>query len=114
MGRFSRAARQGDSCKGRCDIKRHDEHHHCSHRNTGRLAGSCNVFVNGLPAQKVGDAVFFEACQHSGVGEITEGSSTVFICKKPAARIKDSCTCQNPMCGREQVITTGSNNVYFG
>ena len=112
MGRFSRAARQGDGIKGRCSIPIYSETHSCSHRNGGSCQGTCNVFVEGRCAQKQGDMVIFSLCQHSGVGTIDECSSTVLINGKGAARIKDSVKCSN--CAEEQVIIDGADTVYFG
>lgn len=114
MARFSRAARAGDHFRGRCDIRLHTKTHHCGHFLTGHLSGSCNVYINGIPAQKVGDSATFETCQHSGSGVVVDGSGTVFINKKAAARIKDGVRCQNPMCARTMYIIEGSSNVFIG
>ena len=115
MGRFSRAARQGDGVKGRCDALIHSISHNCDHKLNGICNGeSNNVFINGLPAQKVGDNVTFTTCRHGSTGTISEGSETVFINGQNAARIKDLVTCSNGVCRQEILIMQGSDDVFIG
>lgn len=72
--------------------------------------GSNNVFVNGLPAHRVGDTWPVHTCpaipaSHDSV--TVTGSSTVFANGRPLARVGDSLDCG-------ETIVTGSNNVYAG
>jgi len=112
MARFARAARAGDTIRGRCSIPIYSKHHRCPHRNSGQLAGSGNVYINGIAAQKVGDAVIFSGCQHGGIGTVAEGSGTVYINGAGAARIKDQVNCSN--CSQKMMIIDGSANVFIG
>lgn len=48
--------------------------------------GSFDVFIDGLPAARVGDGFVCPSLGHNGGGVIKEGSSTVFINGKAAAR----------------------------
>lgn len=114
MARSAKAARQNDTCRGKCDIGLHTAGHNCFHRNEGILQGSCNVFVEGLPAQKVGDEVMFTTCQHMGRGIVDEGSGTVYVNGAAAARVKDGVRCQNTMCNEQMAIMTGASTVFFG
>ena len=115
MGRFSRAARQGDGVKGRCDALIHSPSHNCDHKLNGICNGDGNnVFGNGLPLQKVGDNVTFTTCQHGSTGTISEGSSTVFINGQKAARIKDKILCSNSKCLTDILIMQGSENIFIG
>lgn len=71
--------------------------------------GSPNVFINGKPAHRKGDAWPTHcnptpSCHSSTMGT---GSSTVFINGKPAARIGDSVACGS-------VAVEGSSNVFIG
>ncbi|WEF34265.1 PAAR domain-containing protein [Pseudoduganella chitinolytica] len=70
------------------------------------LAGSSNVFVNGLAAARA--HVDMVACsKHPGPIPIATGSGQVFINSMPAARVDDKTGCS-------AVITKGSGNVYIG
>ena len=67
------------------------------------LEGSTDVFINGLPAARVGDA----ALCVGPADKISSGSATVFINGKPAARMGDSCA-------HGGKIIIGSSNVFIG
>ncbi len=48
----------------------------CCGSSNGKVArGSGSVFVNGIPASRLGDAL----SPHSGTGEIVQGSADVYI-----------------------------------
>ena len=72
-------------------------------------AGSPNVFVNGVPAGRVGDSYSPHSCPahppHSGV--IASGSGTVFINNSPAGRVDDPVSCGGS-------VAAGSPNVFVG
>jgi len=83
---------------------------HGSFPSTNIIQGSPNVFVNGKPAARQGDAL----APHSSPSpspphgrNIASGSSTVFINGKPAARVGDSINCGGS-------IVSGSGNVFTG
>lgn len=72
--------------------------------------GSPDVFINGQPAHRVGDAWPDHTCPaipetHNGV--CASGSSTVMVNGKPLARIGDSVSCGD-------AIAQGSGNVFVG
>ncbi len=68
------------------------------------ITGSTNVLVNFRPAARKGDML---APHHPGVRIITEGSGSVNINGKPAARVTDAINC-----GGKLII--GSGNVFIG
>lgn len=68
------------------------------------IEGSTNVFVNNMPAVRVGDRVQSHP-GHSNVFMST-GSSTVFVNSKPVCRQNDVATCLH--------VATGSANVFSG
>lgn len=76
---------------------------------TSLSSGSPNVFINGIPAGRVGDSYISHGCPdhppHSGV--IASGSSTVFINGIPAGRIGDPVSCGGS-------VAEGSPNVFVG
>ena len=79
--------------------------------DTAITEGSPNVFINGQPAARVGDAVAPHGCTcgngcgaHSRV--IAEGASSVFINGKPAVAVGHSINCGG-------VVITGSSNVFI-
>ena len=113
MARFSRAARQGDSERGRCSIPIHSRHHHCPHRRGGIFNGdsSPNVFIEGVAAVRLGDGGSCN-CPHNGTFQATDSSNSVFINGKGAIRIKDETTCLT--CGRKGYVTTACNTVFIG
>ena len=62
----------------------------CPHVAIGpAVQGSPTVWVNGLPALRVGDLGIHAACCGPNIWQAIEGSSTVFIDKKPAHRMGD-------------------------
>lgn len=73
--------------------------------------GSSTVFVNGLPAAAMGNAIIPHTCvappfpTHAGV--VAQGSTSVFIEGSPAARIGDMTSCGD-------MIAMGSPNVLVG
>ncbi|MBB3141210.1 PAAR domain-containing protein [Halomonas organivorans] len=87
------AARQSDMCTG---------HPGCKPRPA--LTGSPNVFINGRPAHRVGDA-WAKHCGHGGV--LATGSSSVFVNGLPLGRVGDAISCQS-------MVATGSLNVFAG
>lgn len=79
--------------------------------DTAITEGSPNVFINGQPAARVGDAVSLHGCTcgngcgtHSRV--IAEGASSVFINGKPAVAVGHSINCGG-------VVISGSSNVFI-
>jgi uncharacterized Zn-binding protein involved in type VI secretion len=92
------AARLGDICTG----------HGCWPPRTG-ISASTNVFINGRPAHKVGDAWNIHCCPKKGChpGTVAAGSRGIYINGSPAARIGDSINCGS-------VIAAGSSNTFFG
>ena len=70
------------------------------------IEGSDNVFINGQPAVRVGDAYAMHGCKpHER--KAAQGSGTVNINGKPAVRIGDAIDCGG-------VAQTGSSNVNIG
>ena len=91
------AARQGDTDTG----------HGCFPPRPN-LAGSANVFINGLPAHCVGDAWAPHTCGlaiHDS--KLAAGSSTVFVNGKPLGRVGDAVACGS-------AVASGSGNVFAG
>lgn len=91
------ATRLGDECSG----------HGCFPPRVND-EGSSDVFINGIPAHRVGDHWVTHCCGpacHDSV--CATGSSTVFVNGKPAARIGDLVACGS-------AIAQGSPNVFFG
>ena len=76
---------------------------------TTLASGSPNVFINGIPAGRVGDPYVPHSCpaHSSHVGTIASGSGTVFINGIPAGRIGDSVSCGG-------TVAAGSPNVFVG
>lgn len=56
----------------------------------GIVAGSPNVFDNGIPAARLGDAV---VCRIHGSQSISSASPNVFVNGIPRARLGDSISC---------------------
>lgn len=71
--------------------------------------GSPDVYINGIPAGRVGDAYVAHGCPvhppHTGV--IASGSGTVFINGRAAGRIGDPVSCGGD-------VAEGSGNVFVG
>ncbi|WP_426447696.1 DUF3289 family protein [Siccibacter colletis] len=79
--------------------------------DTAITEGSPNVFINGQPAARVGDAVAPHGCTcGSGCGMharvIAEGASSVFINGKPAVAVGHGINCGG-------VVISGSSNVFI-
>jgi uncharacterized Zn-binding protein involved in type VI secretion len=84
--------------------------HGCHFPPTPATGGIPDVFVNGKPLMRVGDAFAAHACPKHGGGHdraLAEGSATVFINSMPAGRIGDAIDCG----GQAQ---TGSSSVFIG
>ena len=95
------AARLGDMCTG----------HGCWPPRPN-VQGSPNVFINGKPAHRVGDAWAEHCCVvedellcHSSV--LRSGSSSVFINGKSAGRVGDAVYCGSS-------VASGSADVFIG
>ena len=73
------------------------------------IEGSDDVFINGLPAVRVGDAYAMHGCNGCKPHQrkAAQGSSTVNINGQPAVRIGDGIDCGG-------VAQTGSSNVFIG
>ncbi|MFP8966458.1 PAAR domain-containing protein [Pokkaliibacter sp. CJK22405] len=86
-------------------------HFHVCPKKTGNTphvggpvaAGAPNVFINGVPAARVGDRLICNGPPDS----IKQGSATVFINGKPAARQGDGTS-------HGGVVIGGSGNVFIG
>lgn len=87
------AARQSDMCTG---------HPGCKPRPA--LTGSPNVFINGLPAHRLGDQ-WAKHCGHTGV--LAAGSSSVFVNGLALGRVADPISCGS-------LIASGSPTVFAG
>lgn len=85
-----------------------DSGHWCFPPRSG-VSASGNVFINGRPAHRMGDAWNLHCCPKHGChpGVVSGGSSSVFINGLPAARIGDSTGCGG-------IIAMGSSNVFIG
>lgn len=91
------ATRLGDSCTG----------HGCFPPRPS-VSASPNVFVDGIPWHRQGDAWSVHCCGlscHASV--LAQGSSTVFVNKIQAGRISDPVACGS-------VVMTGSSGVFAG
>ena len=84
---------------------------HGAHVPNVTTGGSPNVFINGKPALRVGDATAVHIKPGNSpaphASAISVGSSTVFINGQPAARIGDSIACGD-------AVAEGSSNVFIG
>lgn len=67
-------------------------------------SGSCDVFINSIPASKLGSAA---TSLLVGMTALATGSPSVFINNFPATRCSDKTGCGS-------VIVTGSPNVFIG
>ena len=74
------------------------------------MSGSPDVFVNVLPAARVGDPGMHMACCNSNTFSCKSGSGTVFINGKKAHRKGDD----TKHCGGMGSMTTGSSDVITG
>lgn len=90
-------SRKGDNCTG----------HGCFPPRPS-VEGSDNVFINEIPALRVGDGFASHCCGpvcHGG--NVSVGSSKVFVNGKPLARIGDDVSCGS-------ALSEGSANVFAG
>jgi uncharacterized Zn-binding protein involved in type VI secretion len=72
------------------------------------IEGSKDVFINNLPAARMGDMLAPHGCSTPPESiKIAKGSLTVFINGMPAARITDPTTCGT-------IIGEGSMDVFSG
>ena len=85
------ATRVTDICTG---------HGSCAPRPA--ITGSPNVFINYLPAHRVGD-LWMVHCSHIGI--LVTGSPNVFTNHRPQGRIMDLIDCGSR-------VATGSQNVF--
>ena len=100
------AARDTDTHEGICDHGLSC----CPHNVVGTIiAGSPDVFTNGLAAARLLDPVAHN-CPHCGTGYISSASGTVSANGLGRARKGDEVTYP----GGKGVITSGSRNVFIG
>ena len=93
----SAAARQGDTCSG----------HGCFPPRASDT-GSDNVFINGIPALRSGDHFVLHTCGDDvHDGNVSSGSSSVFVNGQPLALIGSTISCGS-------VVAQGSDNVFVG
>lgn len=95
---MSAALRVNDACSG---------HDLCPPRPA--VSGSPNVFINGRPAHRLGDAWASHGCPVHGAhgGVLTGGSASVFVNGRPLGRVGDSVSCGS-------TAAEGSPNVFAG
>jgi uncharacterized Zn-binding protein involved in type VI secretion len=98
------------------DIGKGDPHAHgcpaCPHLVQGPITiGSTTVFINSLPAARVGDIGISAACCGPNMFELSMGSSTVFIDGKAAVRKDDDIRQCMSFTGK---VITGSPDVIIG
>jgi len=83
----------------------------CPHPAVGpAMTGSPDVFVNNLPALRLGDMGMHAACCGPNLWTAAAGSGTVFINNKKAHRKGDKDT----HCGGNGQLIAGSANVITG
>lgn len=71
------------------------------------ISGSTNVFINGIPAHRLGDAWAPHTCQTTHSGSLASGSNKVYVNGLPLGRIGDAISCGGS-------VMTGSLNVFAG
>ena len=85
--------------------------HTCHFPATPAVEGSPNVFINGRPAVREGDAFAPHGCIPDKIPphprKLAKGASTVFINGKHAGRIDDPVDCGGK-------VVVGSPNVFIG
>lgn len=83
----------------------------CPHSVSGpALKGSPDVFVNNMPAMRVGDKGLHKVCCDGNNWKVAKGSGTVFINGIAAARVGD----MTSHCGGIGKVAKGSPNVFTG
>lgn len=73
------------------------------------VSASPNVFINKIPAGRVGDSYAAHGCKDHAAhtGTIATGSCSVFINGIPAGRMDDMVSCGG-------IVAIASNNVFIG
>ncbi|WEM34254.1 PAAR motif of membrane protein [Xanthomonas phage X1] len=71
------------------------------------LQGSPTVFIEGLPAHRVGDAIQPHCCDHCHPSFAAMGSSTVFVNGQPLMRIGDSANCGSKLMTGAMTVLAG-------
>jgi len=100
------AARVGDIGHNPSDSHGNDC---CPHNVAGPIiSGSPNVFINNVPATRIGDPGVHSACCGPNTFNIASGSPNVFVNGIPKARLGDV----TAHCGGSGNIVTGSHNVF--
>ena len=98
---MTKSTRLGDIASG----------HDCHFPPTPSIAGSPDVYVDGIPAVRQGDAYAPHACPScpapSHPRHLSGGSGSVFINGKPAGRAGDAISCGGS-------ADQGSDSVSFG
>ncbi len=96
------AARLGDICTG-----------HACFPPRANIQGSPDVFINGIPAHRQGDAWAVHCCTHPDIPHgchasvLASGSGSVYINGKQAGRVGDPVACGG-------TVATGSGDVFIG
>lgn len=105
---MSSATRINDTTTGTCDVGLDC----CPHGRSGiNTQGSSNVFINGVPVHRRGDAGDCR-CPHGGSYLSTSASATVFANGRGITRIGDQTACTS--CGLAGSHVTGSPDVFVG
>lgn len=68
------------------------------------IQGSPNVFVDGAPAVRIGDAVAGHGPGPHAGPVMAQGSSTVFVNGIPVSRAGDAASCGHPASGSGDVF----------
>ena len=71
------------------------------------IEASPNVFVNGIPVVRVGDAYQPHTCETTHGGNLAAGSSSVFVNGMAIGRVGDPVSCGS-------TVIEGSPNVFAG
>jgi len=102
------ATRITDGTSGICDLGLDC----CPHGRSGTNSeGSPDVFINSLPAHRLGDGGPTH-CPHGGFFQSVSASQSVFVNGRGLTRINDATVCTSCGCGGSHV--TGSENVLAG
>src|SRR4051812_32270014 len=81
----------------------------CPHPTVGpTVNGSANVFINKLPAIRLGDPGIHAACCGPNNYKTAKGSGTVYVNGKPLCRLGDKTT----HCGGSGTLIQGSPSVF--
>lgn len=82
----------------------------CPHPTVGpAVGGSTNVFINSLPAIRLGDPGIHSSCCGPNQWKTAKGSGTVYVNGKPQCRMGDKTT----HCGGDGKLINGSPNVFI-